>query len=69
MIINTSNVSSSRQSAGKKLQGRFSNINRKHLFTLVLAVTVVGTNYSYSISMMFLTTFILAYLTKGSRRR
>ena len=69
MIINTSKVNSSRQSVGKKLQGRFSNINRKYLFTLVLAVTVVGTNYSYSISMMFLTTFILAYLSKGSRRR
>ena len=69
MIINTSNVNYSRQYVGKKLQSGFSNINRKHLFTLVLAVTVVGTNYSYSISMMFLTTFILAYLTKGSRRR
>ena len=69
MIFNASNVNSSRQSVGKKLQSRFSNIDRKYLFTLVLAVTVIGTNYSYSISMMFLTTFILAYLTKGSRRR
>ena len=69
MIINTSNVNSGRQSVRKKLQNGFSNINRQYLFTLVLAVTVVGIIYSYSMSMMILTTFILAYLTKGSRRR
>lgn len=34
---------------------------------LILVITVIGVNYFYSVSMMFLTTFVLAYLTKGSR--
>lgn len=52
-----------------KVKGRINsttNLNR-YLWFLVLAITVAGVNYSYSISMMLLTTFALAYLTKGSR--
>ena len=40
---------------------------RKYWLVLVLAITVTGVNFSYSITMMFLTTFVLAYLSKGSR--
>ena len=69
MITDLYNINFKRQFVRKKLQSGFLNINRKYLFTLVLAVTVVGINYSYSISMMILTTFALAYLTKGSRSK
>ncbi|MDJ0635254.1 MAG: hypothetical protein QNJ34_18835 [Xenococcaceae cyanobacterium MO_188.B29] len=41
----------------------------KPLFIFVLVSTAVSISYSYSIAMMLLTTFILAYLTKGSRRK
>lgn len=41
----------------------------KYWLALVLAITVLSINYSYSITMMFLTTFTLAYLSKGSRRK
>ena len=41
----------------------------KYLFLLILASTAVSISYSYSIAMMILTTFTLAYLTKGSRRK
>lgn len=39
----------------------------KYPIFLVIAITAIGINYYYSTSMMFLSTFILAYLTKGSR--
>lgn len=40
----------------------------KYLIIFVIVITSTGINYSYSIAMMLLTTFTLAYLTKGSRR-
>ena len=43
--------------------------NNKYLIALVVAITALGINYFYSISMAFLTTFVLAYLSKGSRRQ
>ena len=51
----------------KSGQENFSNINRKYLIVLVVVITASSFNYFYSIAMMFLTTFILAYLSKGSR--
>ena len=39
----------------------------KYLIVLGLVITATSLNYFYSIAMMFLTTFTLAYLTKGSR--
>ena len=54
------------QATSKIIKTAFSN---KYWFPLVLAITVFSVNHSYSITMMFLTTFILAYLTKGSRRQ
>ena len=50
----------------KIIKTAFSN---KYWFALVLTITVLSVNHSYSITMMFLTTFILAYLTKDSRRQ
>lgn len=44
-------------------------LDRKYLIFLVIAITAIGINYYYSLTMMLLTTFILAYLTKGSRRK
>ncbi|WP_319420564.1 hypothetical protein [Pleurocapsa sp. FMAR1] len=41
----------------------------KYLIVLVIAITAIGINYYYSMSMAFLTTFALAYLTKGSRSK
>lgn len=67
VIIDPYNSNFIRQLTRKKLLISFSNVKRRYLFTLVLAITVIGINYSYSVSMMILTTFILAYLTKGSR--
>jgi predicted PurR-regulated permease PerM len=40
---------------------------RQYLVVLVIVITAVGTNYFYAVSMMLLTSFALAYLTKGSR--
>ena len=68
MIIDPDNFNSILQLTRNKLLTSFSNFKRRYLFTLVLAMTIVGINYYYSVSMMILTTFILAYLTKGSRR-
>ena len=42
---------------------------RQYLIILVIVITAMGLNYFYSISMAFLTTIILAYLTKGCRRQ
>ena len=39
----------------------------KYLIALVVVITAIGINYFYSMSMAFITTFILAYLSKGSR--
>jgi len=44
------------------------SLPNKYLVVLVLIVTAVSINYFYSIAMILLTTFTLAYLTKGSRR-
>ena len=41
--------------------------SRQYLIILVVAITGISINYFYSIAMMLLTTFTLAYLTKGSR--
>jgi hypothetical protein len=43
-------------------------LSGKYLIIFVMVITSTGINYSYSIAMMLLTTFTLAYLTKGSRR-
>jgi predicted PurR-regulated permease PerM len=40
---------------------------RQYLVVLVIVITAAGTNYFYAVSMMLLTSFTLAYLTKGSR--
>ncbi|WP_144864337.1 hypothetical protein [Hyella patelloides] len=40
---------------------------RKYLIFLVIVMTAASINYFYSLAMMLLTTFIFAYLTKGSR--
>ena len=40
----------------------------KSLAFLVILTTAISFNYFYSWAMMLLTTFALAYLTKGSRR-
>ena len=40
----------------------------QYLIVLVVVITATSINYFYSMSMAFLTTFILAYLTKGCRR-
>ena len=69
MIAHQYNTDSKRQFARKKLPTSFLNIKSRYLFILVIAFTAIGINYSYSISMIILTTFVLAYLTKGSRRR
>ena len=49
------------------------NTNRYDLqsksIVAIILVTAIGINYFYSTSMMFLTTFVLAYLTKGIRRK
>jgi len=42
-------------------------INRKYLIILIIVIASFSINYFYSISMMLLTTFTLAYLSKGSR--
>ena len=47
----------------------YSSLSGKFLVILVVVITAMIINYSYSMSMMFLTTFVLAYLTKGSRRK
>jgi hypothetical protein len=44
------------------------NLSGKYLIIFAMAITSTGIIYSYSIAMMLLTTFTLAYLTKGSRR-
>ena len=69
MSANISKRDFKHQFTKKKIAIASFNIKRHYLFSLVLAITVVGINYSYSVSMMILTTFILAYLTKGSRRQ
>ena len=43
--------------------------NSKYLIALVVVITAIGINYFYSMSMAFITTFILAYISKGSRSR
>ena len=44
------------------------DLQSKSIVAIIL-VTAIGINYFYSTSMMFLTTFVLAYLTKGIRRK
>lgn len=44
------------------------NLHSKILMAIAILVIAICINQFYSASMMFLTTFILAYLTKGSRR-
>jgi hypothetical protein len=44
------------------------NLSGKYLIIFAMVITSTGIIYSYSIAMMLLTTFTLAYLTKGSRR-
>lgn len=51
----------------RKWQQNFAISSGKYLIVLVLVITTTSLNYFYSIAMMFFTTFILAYLTKGSR--
>lgn len=48
-------------------QENLSISSRKYLIALVLIITATSLNCFYSIAMMFLTAFTLAYLTKGSR--
>ena len=43
--------------------------NSKYLIALVVVITALGINYFHSMSMAFITTFILAYISKGSRRQ
>lgn len=43
--------------------------SHKYLIVLAALITAASTHYFYSISMMFLTTFVLAYLSKGLRRK
>ena len=57
------------QQKEKTEQNNFAIFSRKYLIFLAIAITAVSLNYFYSIAMMFLTTFILAYLTKGSRSK
>ena len=40
---------------------------RQYFVILILAIVAISLNYFYSIAMMLLTTFTLAYFTKGSR--
>ena len=42
--------------------------NYKSFVLLLFVITAIAINYFHSISMMLLTTFVLAYSTKGSRR-
>ena len=41
--------------------------NNKYLIALIVVITAVGIDRSYSISMALITTFTLAYISKGSR--
>jgi predicted PurR-regulated permease PerM len=59
--------SSFSQQERKKWQPNFAISSGKYLITLVLVITATSLNCFYSIAMMFLTAFTLAYLTKGSR--
>jgi hypothetical protein len=43
-------------------------LSGKYLIIFAMVITSTGIIYYYSIAMMLLTTFTLAYLTKGSRR-
>lgn len=51
----------------RALQENLAIYSSKYLIALVLIITATSLNYFYSIAMMFLATFTLAYLTKGSR--
>ena len=44
-------------------------LNGNFLILLIIVITVTGINHFYSGTMILLTTFTLAYLTKGSRRK
>jgi uncharacterized BrkB/YihY/UPF0761 family membrane protein len=59
--------SSFSQQERRKWQQNFAISSGKYLITLVLVITATSLNCFYSIAMMFLTAFTLAYLTKGSR--
>lgn len=59
-----SNLSQQRR---RKWQEKLAIYSGKYLIVLILVITAFSLNYFYSISMMFFTAFILAYLTKGSR--
>lgn len=59
--------SSFSQQEKRTWQQNFAISARKYLIVLVLVITATCLNCFYSIAMMFLTTFTLAYLTKGSR--
>jgi len=54
-----------------QIKNKFNNtaVFNRYSGLLALVITVVGVNYFYSVSMMLLTTFVLAYLSKGSRSR
>ncbi len=69
MRVNKINQRFLPQQKEKTEQNDFAIFSRKYLIVLVIAITAVSLNYFYSIAMMFLTTFILAYLTKGSRSK
>lgn len=48
----------------ENLKNNFSN---KYRIVLAFIITTVCINYFYSISMVLITTFTMAYLSKGSR--
>lgn len=54
---------------GSKEGRAMEKTSRKYLIVLVLVITAISLNYFYSVAMMGFTTFTLAYLSKGSRRK
>ena len=49
----------------KLLKGKVSTL----LFILLFSLTILGTTHNFRFTMMGLITFVLAYLSKGIRRR